>query len=96
MTNAQRNRRSIARVFKVIKPIVGFFGSLQKGQLSLEEFSKLTIEQEQAMFTRDKIVDRTVTSATFADLLNTWNVQANITKLFSRSEIAAINASVPN
>jgi hypothetical protein len=83
-TQAQRRRRRFALVESVVRPIIKHMaGYVMKTGVSYEELSQQAGGLESLRMEGRSVIDRSVTSHTFADLMKTESIQSLVKHHFS-------------
>lgn len=91
MSSTEKLRRSVGKVFNVVKPLVNMFAA--SNEISLEKALELGANVDKIL-NSGHVVNRTVTSKTFAGLVKTDSIQALAKHHFTASELAAIEHSI--
>lgn len=95
LSRAERNRRSFATVYPLIAAIPRFLhGLVAHGGVSLTDIRTAALDVERAVFNDSSIVERTVTSRTFRDLVKTDALQNLVRHHFADAELAAIERTL--
>lgn len=96
LTSSERIRRRVLSVRNLVHPIISLISLNATYNLaSISDMSDEAMEVVAATVRRERIVDRTVVSSQFADLMNVEAIQSLVAYHFSKSEIEAIERSMP-
>jgi hypothetical protein len=94
LSGAQRRSRRILSIQGLVRPIVKFaMGFVARTGASFEDGLQVVGGARDAIETRS-VVDRTVTTQTFAGLLNTESLQSLVKLHLSAAEIASVEKSI--
>ncbi len=95
LSDAQRVRRNISVVHRLVRPIVKFMAALATDAgISYDDIVQSAGGIEELVLESESIVDRTVTAKTFSNLIETEAIQSLVKHHFTPAEIAAIERSL--
>lgn len=95
LSDAQRVRRNISVVHRLVRPIVKFMAAFAvNAGVPYEDILQYAGNVEELVLESKAVVDRTVTAKTFSNLIQTEAIQSLVQHHFTPAEIAAIERSL--
>lgn len=95
LSDAQRVRRKISVVHRLVRPIIKFMAALATGTgMSYDDIVQSAGGIEKLVLESESVVDRTVTAKTYSKLVDTEAIQSLVKHHFTPAEITAIERSL--